>query len=145
MRLLFAVAFLFTANFADETPGKRYGVATDLKTYPQSTPQETLASIIKAIENKRIDYLVAQLADPPYIDERVQRLYAGKVEAQIDETKTKMDAAALKLLQRFQKDGECKSDKDSAIVQLKDNKERAIHLRRVGERWYLLNNSKGAE
>ena len=50
----------------------------DLKTYPQATAKEALASVLKAVEAKRIDYLVAQLADPAYIDDRVQRLYGGK-------------------------------------------------------------------
>ena len=37
----------------------RYGIALDLKSYPQATAKEALASVIKAVEDKHLDYLVA--------------------------------------------------------------------------------------
>src|SRR5947209_413708 len=118
MHLLLAVALLLVA---DAPTGERYGVAPDLKTYPQSTPKEALASVFKAVEDKRIDYLVAQLADPQYIDERVQRLYGGKVAGQVEETRTRFDAGTVKLLQRFLKDGEWTKGEKSESVRLKDS------------------------
>ena len=42
----------------------RFGVASDFSSYPQATPKEALSSVLKAIDNKRIDYLLAQLSDP---------------------------------------------------------------------------------
>src|SRR5207245_1505737 len=34
---------------AKESPASRYGVAVDLKTYPQGMPKEALTSVLKAI------------------------------------------------------------------------------------------------
>ena len=45
-------------------PAAHFRVAPDLKTYPQGTAKEALASVLEAIKKKRIDYLLAQLADP---------------------------------------------------------------------------------
>src|SRR5438552_17204398 len=65
-------------TFGVGEPAARYGIAPDLKTFPQATAKEALASVLKAVEAKRFDYLVAQLADPEFVDDRVKRLYAGK-------------------------------------------------------------------
>jgi hypothetical protein len=120
----------------------RYGVDVDLKTYPQSTPKETLASVLRAVENKRIDYLVAQLADPAFIDERIKRTFGGKFEEQVNDTRTKLDAPTVKLLERFLKDGDW-SGKDSPVtVVLQDVKDRAVTFVKIGDRWYLQNNYK---
>jgi hypothetical protein len=116
---------------------KRYGIAPDLKTYAQTTPKDTLASVLKAVENKRCDYLAAQLADPSFIDERVKRLYGGRFEQQVEDTQSRLDPLAAKLLGRFLKDGEWTMDKDTASVHLKDVRDRAVFFKRIGERWYL--------
>src|SRR4051812_27224591 len=39
----------------------RYKVELDLDNYPQKTAKEALESVVKAIDAKQIDYLVAQL------------------------------------------------------------------------------------
>ena len=68
-----ALIFLISsAALADDAPAKRFGVEPDLKTFPQATPKETLASVLKAIEGKRADYIVAHLADPEFVDRRVK-------------------------------------------------------------------------
>jgi hypothetical protein len=151
MRYLVAVALLVGPSLTPVLRGvepaeTRYGVSVDPKTYPQSTAKETLASVIKAVEDKRIDYLVAQLANPEYIDDRVQRLYDGKFEPQVEDTRLKMDAGTQKLFQRFLKEGEWTSDKSKdQCVRLKDIKDRCIYFRRIGERWYLENRYKPAD
>ena len=151
MRYSLAVALLLGLSLAgsaraDKPNETRYGVAVDLKTYPQSSAKEALASVIKAVEDKHIDYLVAQLADPGYIDDRVHRLYDGKFEPQVEDTRLKMDAATLKLFQRFLKDGEWNSEKSKdECVRLKDVKDRCICFHRIGERWYLENRYKPAD
>jgi hypothetical protein len=117
--------------------GSRYGVAPDLAAYPQKTPQEALASVAKAAEEKRFDYLVAQLADPAFIDDRVRRVYGGRFDQQVEETRVKLDPAAVKLLRRFLKDGEWKVAGGRASARLKDVPDRAVFLREAGDRWYL--------
>src|SRR6516162_941770 len=84
--------------------GTRYGVAVDVRTYPQGTAKESLASVLQAVEARRIDYVVAQLADPAFVDDRVQRLYGGRFEEQVEDTRARLDALTIKQLQRFLKD-----------------------------------------
>jgi hypothetical protein len=141
--LAFVCASYLTA--ADNDTGdknKRYGIEADLKTYPQGTPKETLASVLKAVENKRIDYLVAQLADPEYIDERVKRTFGGKFEEQVNDTRTKLDPPTVKLLERFLKEGDWIGKDSPMSVVLKDVKDRAVSFTKIGDRWYMQNNDK---
>jgi hypothetical protein len=136
MRSSSAVLLILTAAAA-RADGPRHGVALDLNTYPQATAKETLASVLKAVDNKRFDYLTAQLADPTFIDERVKRLYGGRFEQQVEDTASRFDPSTAKLFGRFLKDGEWTTDKDTANVRLKDVKDRAVFFRRIGARWYL--------
>ena len=122
-------------------PAARYGVAADLKTYPQGTAKEALASILKAIENKRIDYLLAQLADPDWVDGRV-RAYEGGFADLVKETTAKLDPPVVKRLGRFLKEGEFEALDAAAVVRLKDVKDRAVRLRRHDGRWYLQSHNK---
>src|SRR5262245_49315648 len=115
----------------------RYGVALDTKAYPQATAKEALASVIKAAEAKKFDYLVAQLAEPGFVDDRVKRVYGGKFDEQVQDTRARLDPVTVKLLKRFLKDGTWKVEKTSATVTLKDVKDRVVRLTKKGDRWYL--------
>src|SRR5437667_9610302 len=53
---------------------QRYGLDLDAKRFPQSNPKEALGSVLKAIGDKRIDYLLAHLADPAFVDKRVSQI-----------------------------------------------------------------------
>jgi hypothetical protein len=119
----------------------RYGVAPDPKMYPQGTAKETLASVLKAIEARRVDYVAAQLADPAFVDDRVKRLYGGRFEEQVEDTRGRLDSRTVKLLQRFLKEGDWQEDKERVTVRLKDN-ERRLSFRKVEDRWFLENASK---
>ena len=55
------------------------------------------------------------------------------------DTASRFDPSTVKLLDRILKDGEWTTEKDSASVRLKDDKERAVFFRKLGERWYLEN------
>jgi hypothetical protein len=111
--------------FGDGEPAARYGIAPDLKAFPQAMAKEALASVLKAVEAQRIDYLVAQLADPAFVDDRVKRLYAGQFEPQVEDTRTRLDPPTVELLKRFLKDGEWTEDKERVTVRLKDVSEKA--------------------
>jgi hypothetical protein len=51
---------------------KRFNFTFEAGLYPQQTPQEALQSIIKALDTKKIDYLLAHLADPRFVDDRIE-------------------------------------------------------------------------
>jgi hypothetical protein len=123
-------------------PAARYGVEVDLKTYPQGAPKETLASVLKAADSGKFDYLAAQLADPVFIDDRVKGLLAGSFDEQVKDTRARLDPPALKQLHRFLDDGVWTSDDATASVRLKDLADRAVFFRKIDGRWYLEHRSK---
>jgi hypothetical protein len=134
--------FAFALTVFAQEPARRYGVEADLKTFPQTTPKEALASVLKAVAIKRFDYVAAQLADPDFIDDQVQRLYGGRFTDQVEATQTQLDPARVKLLQRFLEEGEFLSEKERTTVRLKDVKDSVVRLKQSGGRWYLEHASK---
>jgi hypothetical protein len=126
-------------------PAVRHGISPDLKAYPQGSAKETLASVLKAIDAGRIDYLLAQLADPAWVDVRVARLYGGSFAEQVEDTRARLDPATVKLLRRFLKEGEWTADKDQESVRLKDVSDMGVFFCRKGARWYLEHRSKPHE
>lgn len=118
---------------------QRYGVTADYKTYPQSTPKETLASLVKAVADKHIDYALAHLADPHWVEERVKNL-GGKFEELVKECReTKLDPGEVKQLRRFLQDGEWKVEEKTAEVHLKEVPDRSVRFYKVGDRWFMEN------
>ena len=135
-----ATAMLPAEAPADTAPARRYGVFADLEVFPQDTPQNALASVLKAIERKRIDYLLAQLADPEWVEKRIKD-EGGKFDDLVQETKAKLaaDATAIKELGRFLREGNWDVKETTASSQLKDVPNRRVYLRKIGDRWFLEN------
>jgi hypothetical protein len=127
----------------DQDTPKRHGVTADLKTFPQDTPKAALASIASAIENKKIDYLLAQLADPEWVDQRL-RATGGDFNFLVKETTTKLvdDPAPLKHFQKFIKDGVWEMSDDAASVHGKDVPDRWAYFRKIEGRWFMENRYK---
>jgi hypothetical protein len=67
----------------EKTPVVRYGVIANSEYYPQGTVKATLASVSKALENKRYEYLAAHLMDPAFIDQQVSAR-AKALEAEVE-------------------------------------------------------------
>ena len=88
MRYRSALAFTlvaFTLQLAAQDgpppPQVRYGIDPNPTFYPQATPKVVLASVVKAISNRKFEYLAAQLLEPKFvegrIDERAKQLVDG--------------------------------------------------------------------
>jgi hypothetical protein len=137
--ILLALMFSLPTLFAET----RFGVVEDTKTYPQASPKETLASLIKATEAKKIDYLVAHLAEPPYIDQRVKETFGGKFAEQVDETRGRLDLVRVKLLKKLAEKGKWKIEEKNATVEIEESMERPAYFVKIGEKWYLRNNMSG--
>src|SRR5947207_361812 len=71
-------------------PATRYGVTADLNTYPQSSAKEALRSVAKALERKRVEYVLAHLTDPAFVDDKVDAL-GGKFDELVREVNTHMN------------------------------------------------------
>lgn len=142
---MWAIAPIFIALVAggQDTPAKRFEIAADLKAFPQTTAKEALASVLKAIEAKRVDYILAQLADPEWVDRRVQA-NGGSFAALVEESTAKLvgDPAMKKRLRKYLDDGQWETVGAAASVHLKDVDDQAVYLRNVGGRWYLENRKK---
>jgi hypothetical protein len=127
----------------DAKPAAPFGIEADPAAYPQATAKDALASVLKVIDNKRIDYLLAQLADPKFVDERV-KVYDGNFDTLVKETTEHLanDPTLLRDLKKFAKQGEWDVAETAASVFLKDNKDKRAYFRKIGSRWYLENRQK---
>ena len=125
-------------------PPARYGIEADLDNYPQAEPKAALESVLKAIDKKRVDYLLAQLADPQWVDNSVQKVYGGKFEEMVKETTSKLasDPTELEELRRFLREGAWDAGDSEARATLKDVPDRQVSFRKIEGRWYFENQKK---
>ncbi len=137
---MIGLALLFVA--ADEKIKPRFGIEANDK-YVQKTAKDTLRSVLTAIEAKRVDYVLAHLADPAFVDERVKHT-GGKFEIMVKETTQKLDAdpESLRELRKFLSDGEWKEDGNTVSASCKDVKGKQVYFKKIGERWFFMNRVK---
>ena len=121
----------------------RYNFEFNPENFPQGSPKEALESLLKAVDLKRIDYLLAHLAEPVFVDERVKDVHKGSFEALVSETKSKLldEPETIKLLRRFAKEGEFESGDTTASAKLKDQRER-VFFKKWETRWFFENKRK---
>jgi hypothetical protein len=125
-------------------PPARYGIEADLDNYPQAEAKTAFASVLKAIDQKKIDYLLAQLSDPQWVDDRVQKVHGGKFQELVKESRGKLasDPTEVDELHRFLREGAWNEGDSDAQVTLKDIPDHQVSLRKIGNRWYLENQKK---
>ena len=140
MHILLPVLIVLAVGGPGSEPEKRYNQTLDLKKYPQDTPKAALSSFVKSIENKDINYFMAYLADPKFVDQRVKDL-GGRFEDVVTEARQKLvdDPATLKLLRRLAEDGDWETKDDSATLILKDVPDKPLHFVKRKERWFVEN------
>jgi hypothetical protein len=149
MRVAWATFALFTisgsllAQPVKGPRGERYGISAVRDVFPQSTPLETLASVVKAIDGRRMDYVLAQLADPDYVDQRVRDVHNGRFSALVDEANEELarDPGTVSRFRRYLKEGQWDAQDSIAIVRLKDRPV-VVAFRKVGQWWYLDNRKR---
>lgn len=138
MRLAWLALLVCSLSFAQESA--RYGVPAAADKYPQTSSRAALTSVLAAIDANDPAYLVAHLADPTFIDARVQRVFAGKFAEQVQDTRARLDPSTVKLLRRFLKEGKWTEAKDTATVKLDDVPGRVVRLVKRENRWFLAHN-----
>jgi hypothetical protein len=152
-----AIWLLGFFSYAQDDPKKkaplRYGFDVDETTFPQKTPAEAMTSIARAIERKKVDYLLAHMADPLYVDYWVDQykrdFTQGKDEGKrllaferlVRETSSyfQNDPLIVKDLRIFAKDAKWEEKDDLAIGTVETVPARKVYLRKFGERWFLEN------
>jgi hypothetical protein len=143
MRLIVATMLLLGCGVLASGQGlkfTRYNVDYDSNSFSQDTPKHALNSVIRALNEKRVDYLLAQLTDPEYVDEQVRKVYAGKFDELVKTVRTKIanDPEVIKNLVRFSKEGDWQPGDTAASVKLKDLREQ-VFFRKIENRWYFQN------
>ena len=137
--ILAAVASL--AQPSREKIPPRFGLEADVDRYPQDSPKVALRSVLKSIGDKRIDYLLAHLAEPNYVDQQVKKI-DGSFEKAVAETSRKLngDPESIREMRRFLSDGEFGEPQgDVVAVTCSEIKSRKLYMRKVGARWFLEN------
>lgn len=116
----------------------RFGIEADLDKYPQKTFKDTLRSVLKAIDEQKINYLMAHLGDPAHVDKLVKD-HGGRFDLVVKETTEKLAANSetVKELRRFLAEGEWSESGETATAKHKDIKGRQVFLRKIGSRWFL--------
>jgi hypothetical protein len=135
-----------------QTP-PRFGFDADGLTYPQKTPKEAMASIVKALDRKRVDYLLAQMSDPAYVDYWVDRykkdFTTGNEDGRrllafdrlVRETTQYFENDPLihQDLRVFAKKAEWKEEESPAVGAVESIPARKAFLKKIGDRWFLEN------
>jgi hypothetical protein len=156
--LFLLLHFVLSSTFGQEEPRpkagvSRFGFNLDVMTYPQKSPQDTMKSIALALSRKRVDYMLAHIVDPDYVDywvERYKKDYTqGSDKARqllafdrlVEETNQYYlnEPLVLKELRIFIKEGEWEEKEDIAVGTAKSLPARKMFLRRNGDRWFLEN------
>jgi hypothetical protein len=164
MRNLVVIAVLLALVAGAEGQGgdkskvlRRYGIDQDTKKYPQATPKEALGSVIKALADQDVRYLMAHLADPGFVDKRVA-MFAAQMSPKLSEEQKQSlgfdklvqrtqenfqdDPTKFKELQRFQKDGEWDEADTEAVAKVKNIQARKVFMKKIGDRWVLQDREK---
>jgi hypothetical protein len=156
---LTTLALLTLTSFSigqDEVKKKaplRFGFGYDDVTYSQQNPKDAMKAIVLAVDRKRVDYLLAQLADPGYVDYWVDRyqqdFMQGKEEGRrilaferlVRETAQyyQDDPLIVKDLRVFAKEAKWAEAGESAVGTVDTIPARKVFLKKIGERWFLEN------
>ncbi len=123
---------------------RRYNIDVDEDNFPQKKPKEALESLLKAIQLKKLHYVVAQLADPTWVDQRVKDVHGGDFQAMVKEVGTHLvdDPDIVPALRRYLTDGEWQEEGAKAAVSLKNSREQ-VFFQKIEGRWFLENRKKG--
>ena len=130
---------------------ERYKVVVNPVRYPQSTPEETMQSVGKALNDQDLVYLMAWLTDPDYVDSRVKPLmdkYQGGTEDEralvaFEELVNQIalhferQPSLIQELRQFVTEG--KWNMELKAIEVPDIQSRRVFLKEVKGRWVLEN------
>jgi hypothetical protein len=131
----------------------RFGFELDEVVYPQQSPAAAMKSVVTAFDRKRVDYLLAQIADPAYVDFWVDRYKVdfpkGKEEGKrllafdrlVRETNDyfQNDPLLVKELRIFAKEAKWADEGDVSVGTTEKIPARKVFFRKIGDRWFLEN------
>ena len=146
-------AFSDAQDQAKKQPPRRFGYDVDETTFPQQSPAIAMKSIAAALNRKNVDYLLAQLTDPAYVDYWVEhykkdftlgkdegrRLLAFDRVVRDANEYFQSDPLIVKELRMFAKEAKWDEVDNIAIGTVETIPTRKVYLKKIGERWFLEN------
>ncbi|MCG8583571.1 MAG: hypothetical protein MI757_02540 [Pirellulales bacterium] len=114
----------------------RYGYKVDGEQYPQTSPKEALASVIKAIESGNITYMLAHLIDPEEVDQKFKGR-ADQLEGLASKTTAAKRRKLAQILARHLTEGAWTLGGTTTRCETKDISDATFS--RVGDRWFMQN------
>lgn len=120
----------------------RYGIALDEVSFPQSTPENLRKSLLKALNTDKIEYLLAHLAHPVFIDKNVREVHEGSFAKQVAETREKLKKGLKSPLEALLKDGKLEASEKSAFLKDPTLKDFIIYMKLENNKWFMENNKK---
>ena len=132
---------------------RRFGFDVDQETFPQKTPKDAMESIAKALDGKKVAYLLAHMVDKSYVDYWVDRykddFTQGKEEGKrllafdrLVRERTEYlqnDPLIARDLRIFAREAKWEVMEDLAVGTTEKVPARKVFLRKMGERWFLDN------
>ncbi|MCS6850640.1 MAG: hypothetical protein NZ700_05665 [Gemmataceae bacterium] len=140
---LVAAVALSAQPAQDANLNRRYGIEVNQGAFPQGSPKETLTSVVKAMKEGKIDYLLAHLADPTLIDDRVRDLGGqfGDLVKEVTERLTR-EPDIIKSLERLLREGQWEEQEKTASVKPKDGGGLHAFFTKRGQRWFIENRTE---
>lgn len=120
----------------------RFGVALDDASFPQNSPENLRKSLLKALDSDKIEYLLAHLADPSFIDKNVREVHEGNFAKQVAETREKLIKGLKSPLESLLKNGKLNFSEKSASLKDPALKDFTITMKLENNKWYMENNKK---
>ena len=120
----------------------RFGIALDEASFPQNSPENLRKSLLKALDLDKIEYLLAHLADPLFIDKNIKEVHEGSFAKQVAETREKLKKGLKSPLESLLKDGKLEVTAKSASLKDSTLKDFALSMKLENNKWYMENNKK---
>jgi hypothetical protein len=120
----------------------RFGIPLDEASFPQNSPENLRKSLLNALNSDKIEYMLAHLADPSFIDKNVREVHEGDFAKQVAETREKLKKGLKSPLESLLKEGKLNSSEKSASLKDPALKDFIISMKLENNKWYMENNKK---
>ena len=120
----------------------RFGIPLDEASFPQNSPENLRKSLLNALNSDKIEYMLAHLADPSFIDKNVREVHEGDFAKQVAETREKLKKGLKSPLESLLKEGKLSASEKSASLKDSALKDFIISMKLENNKWYMENNKK---
>ena len=113
----------------------RFGIPLDEASFPQNSPENLRKSLLNALNSDKIEYMLAHLADPSFIDKNVREVHEGDFAKQVAETREKLKKGLKSPLESLLKEGKLSASEKSASLKDPALKDFIISMKLENNKW----------